>query len=108
MVANTTPTLTVKLPDEGIDVLYRNDPDTFIAGSVHPPMNTIQARGGYSISGRNPLFSNVHEAQWVLVLALVMKQDKMKMHNVHPEMIGALLKASDCEIIDTWYTAVGW
>ena len=104
MVANTSPTLTVKLPDDGINALYGDNPDTFIAGSVHPPMNATAAKGGYSITGRNPLFSNVHEAQWIFVLAFVMEQDKMKMHNGHPEMIGAVMKASDCEIIDTWYT----
>jgi len=104
MVANTCPMMIVRLPDEGISAIYANDPDALIAGSVHPPMSAIQVRGGYSISGRNPLVSNVHEAQWVLVLAFVMEQDKMKMHNGHPEMIGAVMKAGDCEIIDTWHT----
>jgi hypothetical protein len=28
----------------------------------------------------------------------------MKMHDNHPEMIVAVMKASDCEIIDTWHT----
>ncbi len=104
MVANTCPMMIVRLPDEGISAIYGNDPDALVAGSVHPPMSAIQVKGGYSISGRNPLVSNVHEAQWVLVLAFVMEQDKMKMHNGHPEMIGAVMKAGDCEIIDTWHT----
>lgn len=104
MVANTSPGMIVKLSDEGIDALYGNNPDTFIAGSVHPPMNATPVKSGYSITGRNPLFSNVHEAQWLFVLAFVMEQGKMKMLDGHPAMIGAVMKAGDCEIIDTWHT----
>ncbi len=104
MVANTIPMMIVRLPDEGISALYDKNPDTFIAGSVHPPMNATPVNGGFSITGRNPLFSNAHEAQWLFVLAFVMEQGNMKMHDGHPQMIGAVLKASDCEIIDTWHT----
>ena len=39
-----------------------------------------------------------------MVLAFVLEQGKMKMHNGHPEMIVAVMKAGDCEIIDTWHT----
>jgi alkylation response protein AidB-like acyl-CoA dehydrogenase len=104
MVANTSQNLIVRLPDEGINVLYGNDPDTFIAGSVHPPMAAKRMNGGYVVTGRNPLFSNVHEAEWLFVLAFVMEEGRMEMHDNHPVMIGALMKAGDCEIIDTWYT----
>lgn len=104
MVANTCPMLLVKLTDEGLSDIYGNNPDALIAGSVHPPMSATPVKGGYKISGRNPLFSNVHEAQWLMVLAFVMEQGQMKMHDGHPEMIVAVMKASDCEIIDTWHT----
>jgi alkylation response protein AidB-like acyl-CoA dehydrogenase len=104
MVANTGPNLIVRLPDEGINVLYGNNPDTFIAGSVHPPMSATRMNGGYVVRGRNPLFSNVHEAEWLFVLAFVMEEGRMEMHDNHPVMIGAVMKSSDCEIIDTWYT----
>jgi len=104
MVANTTPMMLVKLSDEGISTLYEKNPEVFVAGSVHPPMSAARVKGGYAITGRNPLFSNVHEAQWLFVLAFVMEEGKMKMHNGHPEMIGAVMKAGDCEIIDTWHT----
>ena len=67
-------------------------------------MSATPVKGGYAITGKNPLFSNVHEAQWLMVLAFVMEQGQMKMHNGHPEMIAAVMKASDCEIIDTWHT----
>src|SRR6187401_3615071 len=39
MVANTIPMMLVRLQDEGISTLYGNNPDVFVAGSVHPPMS---------------------------------------------------------------------
>jgi alkylation response protein AidB-like acyl-CoA dehydrogenase len=104
MVANTGYPMIVRLPDEGISAIYGDNPDAFVAGSVHPPMNATRVKGGFSITGRNPLFSNVHEAQWLMVLAFVMEEGNMKMHNGHPQMIGAFMDAKDCEIIDTWHT----
>lgn len=104
MVANTIPIMIVRFSDEGLSEIYGNNTDTFIAGSVHPPMSAVRIKGGYSITGRNPLFSNVHEAKWLFVLAFVMEEGKMKMHDGHPEMIAAAMKADDCEIIDTWHT----
>ena len=49
-------------------------------------------KGGYLINGKNPLVSNVHEAQWIMVLALIMEGDEPKMSNGHPEIAGAYLK----------------
>jgi alkylation response protein AidB-like acyl-CoA dehydrogenase len=46
--------------------------------------------------------SNVHEAQWIMVLALVMEGGQPKMHDGHPEILGVYMNATDCEIIDTW------
>lgn len=104
MVANTTSWWGGRLPERGIEELYNNGPDTFIAGTFHPPMKATLVEGGYLINGRNPLFSNVHEAQWVFVTAFVMEQGQIKMNNGHPEIIGVYMKVQDCEIIDTWYT----
>jgi indole-3-acetate monooxygenase len=104
MVANTCPGMSVRLPDDGLSAIYGDNPDAFVAGSVHPPMSATQVKGGYLITGRNPLFSNVHEAQWLMVLAFVMEQGQMKMHDGHPAMIVAFMDAADCEIIDTWHT----
>ena len=104
MVANTGFPMIVRLPDEGLSAIYTDNPDAFVAGSVHPPMNASTVKGGFFITGRNPLFSNVHEAQWLMVLAFVMEEGNMKMQNGHPQMIGAFMEAKNCEIIDTWHT----
>ena len=102
MVANTVLIMASRLPEKGIEEIFGSDPDVFIAGTVHPPMKATSVKGGYLITGRNPLVSNVHEAQWIMVLALVMEGEQPKMNNGHPEIIGAYMNAKDCRIINTW------
>ena len=104
MVANVSTWWCNRLPERGVEEIYKNGPDTFIAGAFHPPMKATPVQGGYSINGRSPLTSNVHEAQWIFVSAFVMEQGQVKMHNGIPEVIGVFLNSTDCEIIDTWYT----
>jgi alkylation response protein AidB-like acyl-CoA dehydrogenase len=102
MVANTTLLLLSRLPEKGIEELFGDNPDAFIAGTVHPPMRATRVDGGYLINGRNPLVSNVHEAKWIMVLALVMEGGQPKMYEGHPEILGVYMNAADCQIIDTW------
>jgi len=103
MVANTTIVMGGHIPEKGIVEIFGNNPEALIAGSIHPPMRATKVAGGILINGRNPLISNVHEAQWIFVSALVMENGQMIMNNGHPEVIGAILKANECNIIDTWY-----
>ena len=102
MVANTTLLMLSRIPEKGIEEIFDNDPDAFIAGTVHPPMMASRVEGGYIINGRNPLVSNVHEAQWIMVLALVIENGQPVMKEEHPEILGVYIKATDCKIIDTW------
>lgn len=104
MVANSPLNMGGRLPEKGIEEIFGSGHDAFIAASVHPPMKATPVKGGYLINGRNPLFSNIHEAQWFLATALVMEGSQPKLNNGHPEVIGVFIKVSDCEIIDTWHT----
>jgi len=104
MVANVSTWWCRALPEKGIAEIYKNGSDTIIAGAFHPPMMATRADGGYRINGRSPLTSNVHEAHWIFVTALVMDQGLVKMNNGRPEVIGVLMKPEHCVIIDTWHT----
>ncbi len=104
MVANTTIFMGGHLPEKGIEEIFSDGPDAFIAGSIHPPLRAVRVKGGYIINGRNPLISNVHEAQWIFASAFVMDGEQLKMHNGHPELIGIVMNAKQCRIIDTWHT----
>ncbi len=104
MVANVSAWWCRWLSEKGIEEIYQEGANTFIAGAFHPPMKATPVEGGYSINGRSPLTSNVNEAQWIFVTAFVMEQEQVKMNNGIPEVIGVFMKAKDCRIIDTWYT----
>ena len=104
MVSNTGAWWVSRLPQEGVDEIYQQGPDTFIAGTFHPPMKATPVEGGFLINGRNPLFSNVHEAQWISVSALVMDGERVRITDGHPVVIGVFMKREECEILDTWYT----
>lgn len=102
MVANTTLLLLSRIPERGIEEIFDNNPDAFLAGSVHPPMMATRTDGGYLINGRNPLVSNVHEAHWIMALALVTEGGQPKFIDGHPEILGIYLRAKDCRIVETW------
>lgn len=104
MVANTSSWWCSRLSDEGINELYADGPDTFVAGAFHPPMKATVVNGGYRINGRSPLTSNVHEARWIFVTAFVMEGESIKMNNGIPEVIGVFMDSADCRILDTWHT----
>jgi alkylation response protein AidB-like acyl-CoA dehydrogenase len=102
MVANTTLLMLSRIPEKGIEEIFGSDPDAFIAGTVHPPMMATRVEGGYLINGRNSLVSNVHEAKWLMVLALVIENGQPKMVDEHPVILGVYMKADECTIIETW------
>jgi alkylation response protein AidB-like acyl-CoA dehydrogenase len=104
MVANTSAFWCSRLPDEGIEKIYGDNPNALVAGAFHPPMSATPTNGGYLINGRSPLTSNAHEADWIFVSAFVMEDGKIKMNNGIPEVIGTFMRSNDCTIIDTWYT----
>jgi alkylation response protein AidB-like acyl-CoA dehydrogenase len=104
MVANVSTWWSRSLPQKGIEEIYKSGPDTLIAGAFHPPMMATPVDGGFRINGRSPLTSNVNEAKWIFVTAFVMEQGQIKINNGIPEIIGVMMNAKDCEIIDTWYT----
>ena len=104
MVANTASWWCNRLPEKGIEEIFKDGADTFIAGAFHPPMSATPTDNGYIINGRSPLASNVHEAKWVFVSALVMDGDRPKMINDRPVVIGVFMKAVNVQIMDTWYT----
>ena len=101
MVANSPLNMACRLPQKGIEQIFGSG-NTFVAGSVHPPMKASRVEGGYLINGRNSLVSNVHEAEWIMVLGLVMENGEPKIEDGHPTLVGAYMKAGDCRIVDNW------
>src|SRR5690606_21816352 len=90
-------------PQEGIEEIYAdNNNGGFIAGAPAPPMKAEVVKGGFLVTGRNTLCSNVHEASWVVASAIVMKNGQPIMRDKQSEIRLIVLKAKECQIVNVW------
>lgn len=101
-VGNTLAWWAARLPEEGVDEIYGDGPDALIAGSFHPPQPTTEVEGGYRVSGRAPLASNIHEADWVFLTGIVMDGDQPRMDDGAPRMRQLILEPGEVEVVETW------
>lgn len=81
-----------RLPDEGAEELHAQGADVVITSAFHPPMAATPANGGYRVSGRTPLASNIHDADWLFVTVAL------------PDggVRGVFLPAGQATVLDTW------
>ena len=93
-----------RLPDKGAEEFYGSNPSLPMAAAFHPPQQVVEVPGGYRVSGRAPLASNIHDSEWVLFSGFVMDGDHPRMTELGPVMVAFILPVSDVEILDTWYT----
>jgi alkylation response protein AidB-like acyl-CoA dehydrogenase len=93
-----------RLPDEGAQEIYGGNPNVLMAAAFHPPQQAIEVSGGYRVTGRGPLASTVHDAQWLFLSAIVMQGAQPKMVDGAPEVVAVILRTNEVEIIDTWQT----
>lgn len=93
-----------RLPDAGVDEIYGRDPSAPTAAAFHPPQRAIEVDGGFRVSGRAPLASNIHDCDWVLFSAFIMDGAQPRMTEFGPAMIALILRTAEVEILDTWHT----
>jgi alkylation response protein AidB-like acyl-CoA dehydrogenase len=93
-----------RLPTPGAEEVYHNSPDAIVSAAFHPPQQAVEAPGGYRITGRDPLASNIHDAEWLFLTALVMDGDQPRVVEGMPQLIGLMLRTSQVTIVDTWYS----
>jgi len=93
---------TARLPTEGVEEIYAGAPDAAMAAAFHPPQQAVETAGGYRITGRGPLASNIHDAKWLFLCAMVMEGDAPKLVDGMPRVLGLVLRTSEVEIVDTW------
>lgn len=91
-----------RLTAEGATAVHGDDPSALMAAAFHPPQQVVEVEGGYRISGRGPLASNIHDARWLFLTALVMDNGRPRMTPAGPMLIGAILHANEARVIDTW------
>jgi alkylation response protein AidB-like acyl-CoA dehydrogenase len=104
MTGNSADWWCSRLPDAGAEEVYDKNPSAIIAAAFHPPVPAVEVNGGYRLNGQRPLASNIHEAQWILLTGLIMDGDQPKLADGYPQVIAAVLRAQEAEIVDTWHT----
>ena len=79
---------------------------TVIAGTLVPHGRAERVEGGWRISGQWPFASGCHHATWMPTAAWLYDEDgPIRDANGAPEWRAFHLPASDCVILDTWYTS---
>jgi alkylation response protein AidB-like acyl-CoA dehydrogenase len=94
--------LCARLPDAGVEDIYSRGANVVIAAQFGRPMQATSAPGGYRITGRAPLVSNCHDADWIATTAAVMAGDPPRAAG-EPEVVMAYLPRENCQVIDTWH-----
>jgi indole-3-acetate monooxygenase len=97
------------LPVETFQQVYRNGPDTIIAGSAQP-VGTIEATaGGWRVNGRWPFASGCQHADWIFGVGVVTENGTPLPgpdgEKGPPMTRGVMLPARDWQIEDTWHAA---
>jgi alkylation response protein AidB-like acyl-CoA dehydrogenase len=84
--------------------LYR-DISVGTAATATPTGQALRVPGGYRVSGRFPFASGCRHCEWVWVGCVVVEDGTPVLNsNGVPETRQCLVKLSQCEILDTWYT----
>jgi alkylation response protein AidB-like acyl-CoA dehydrogenase len=75
------------------------------AAAATPTGQAQPVPGGYRVSGRFPFASGCQHCEWVWLGCVVTKDGQPRVDgNGVPETRQCLVKLSQCEILDTWYT----
>ena len=75
------------------------------AATATPTGHALRVAGGYRVSGRFPFASGCHHCEWVWLGCVVMADGAPVLDaNGVPETRQCMVKLSQCEILDTWYT----
>ena len=79
---------------------------TVIAGTLVPHGRAVKVDGGWRLSGQWPFGSGCHHATWLPTAAWLYDDNgPIADENGVPQWRAFHLPASDCTILDTWYTS---
>jgi alkylation response protein AidB-like acyl-CoA dehydrogenase len=109
MIGNGGDIFAPLLRRETFDQVYRNGPDTILAGSIQPAGTAERAHGGWRVTGRWPFASGCLHADWMLGFCIMTEGGKPipgpDGEGGPPLVRGFVLPARDWQIEDTWYVA---
>lgn len=107
MIGNGGPLFASLLPRETFDRVYRDGPDTVIAGVTQPVGTAEVTEGGWRVNGRWPFASGCLHADWMGGICIMTEGGKRLAgpDGKGPLMRGFLMPALDWQIEDTWHVA---
>lgn len=74
--------ITLGLPDEGVQEIYAQGPNTIIAGTaVQGGGQAVEVDGGYWVSGRWPFGSGCQESSWMLGSFQILEDGEPRRHS---------------------------
>src|SRR5581483_1978800 len=97
--------LAAHAPSDGAKELYAGGPNVTFPGSVIPRGRAIPVEGGYRLTGRWPLGSGCHHADWISSTALIFDGDAPRMGpDGAPDLHAMFVRPSEVEVLDTWHS----
>jgi alkylation response protein AidB-like acyl-CoA dehydrogenase len=106
MIASHAAVLASYLPAKALHEVYRDGPNTVLAGALPPKGEAIPVRGGFRLTGRWSFASGCHQAEWMLGPSTVTEDTRPRLRSDgRPDVRSFCLPVADCQILDTWYTA---
>ena len=91
-----------RMSEQGIQEIYGDNASVLMAAAFHPPQRAVKVDGGYRVTGRSPLASNVHDCEWLFLSAMVMENGQPVMHDGMPVVVAVVLRTAEAQILDTW------
>ncbi len=93
------------LPVAGRGDVYTNGGHTVFAGGLLPKGAALRVAGGFRLTGRWTFASGCRQADWIIAPSVVMLDGKPHLRpDGSPEIRAYFVPASECDILDTWYT----
>ena len=105
MLGVTAQMLATRAPRALLERIYRDDPDTMMAGAGIPAGHAEKTKGGYRVSGRWPFVSGCQNAQWIVGHCLISKEGQPVISAQGPQSLFILLPAERWRIEDTWHAS---
>jgi len=91
--------------DEDVGRAMYPDIGVGTAAAATPTGQAVPVAGGYRVSGQFPFATGCRHCEWVWVGCLVMQDGSPRLNdNGVPMTRQCLVRVSQCEILDTWYT----
>jgi indole-3-acetate monooxygenase len=97
--------LAAYLPPATLDAIYAAHPQAVLSGSIQPKGRAVAVDGGYQVSGRWPLASGCHHADWLVGNSIVYDGEALRCDAHGAPIIRSFVwPAARAEILDTWYS----